>query len=321
MAREAPQISKLDTKVQVYGLTVTRNALLEAKTERVLLADTFAAMNDTAGNRATDKQTVLSMSRSYVIRRRDGIVGGKDLRLKDGDAVYLVDHVRKIGRTHLELICTSFGDDITTGDNGGGDGGDGGGGTALQILNESQPNYYTLGTPFSLQILTNIPATTYGVFNLPSALSVDAATGLITGTLTGAVGVTQFTLTAETSGDFTSKLFFLTKVDYDMSVLRPPQNLTITAYYPTTDAGPSFDLRYLIPVYTGQYERMEIFKDGVLWRTFVNGQPYDLDPGIRSDRMQGLPKNVDILFKMRFKNTAGQYSDFSEEITAHIPNS
>ena len=111
MAKETPFVGQLTEKVQVYALTTVRNSLGEPEPAKTLLCDTRAAVNDTAGTRETDESMRLVMDRSYIIRKRAGVLGGKDLRLQDGDAVYLVNHVRKIGRTHLELVCVAFGDD------------------------------------------------------------------------------------------------------------------------------------------------------------------------------------------------------------------
>lgn len=45
---------------------------------------------------------------------------------------------------------------------------------------------YDAGQPVSYQIQTNIPATVYGASNLPAGLSINTATGLISGTISGA---------------------------------------------------------------------------------------------------------------------------------------
>lgn len=190
----------------------------------------------------------------------------------------------------------------------------------LQITNVTTA-YLLTGTAFNLQITTNEPAQSFSASFLPSYLTINNVTGVITGMLPETPGQVSFQIGASGVTGTDSKTYVIHLVNYDTSVLFPPQNISVIDYNPNNLNG-SFLVEYELLYYTGGYERMEMFIDGDLYRTFINGQPIDLDPGVSSDLMQRVPPfqyNVPMLFKMRLKDYNGNYSDFSEEITVTIP--
>lgn len=190
------------------------------------------------------------------------------------------------------------------------------------ITNETQPNYVSTGLPYELQITASGTVTGYAAINLPEGLEIDNTTGVISGTIEANAGVIAFNIQASNSNGIDTKIIFLTIVDFDINELVAP--FDIHALY-SQQMGGAFGLQYNLRYYKPKYERLEIFIDGELYRTFVNNLPYDLNkyPGVRTDLMQKVPPfniNTPYLLKMRVKNYLGVYSEFSEEITVIIPN-
>ncbi|OIQ16550.1 MAG: hypothetical protein BM557_09555 [Flavobacterium sp. MedPE-SWcel] len=105
-----PYIAKLDTKVRVYRLDKQQDATGATVDDRVLVCDTYAALGANTGGLDLEEKVTQLVNASYVIRKRNGIVGVVNLELEDTetDKVYKVHYVRKIGRSHLELICVDY---------------------------------------------------------------------------------------------------------------------------------------------------------------------------------------------------------------------
>jgi len=199
----------------------------------------------------------------------------------------------------------------------GGGGEPGGGGP--QILNPSQGNYVNGGVPYSLQIEFSGTALSYNATFLPEYLSIDTVTGLITGNLPEGDNVT-FGLQVNYDGGLMTKPFNLVVTDYDINTLTPPQNPEVTSY---NTIGLSFTYEYDVQYYATGYERLEFFIDGELYRTFIDGAPFDINQaGHKADLMQRvppLPVLTPFEFKCRFKSNAGAYSAFSEALMITIP--
>lgn len=199
----------------------------------------------------------------------------------------------------------------------------GGTGGVPVITNNPHPNYATAGDYFELQI-TATGAESYGGFNLPEGFTINEATGLITGTLPDSTGVSMFSVTASNVNGMASKLIWVTRLPYDLTILTAPYDLYPIGYNPP-QMGISFYLHYRLRYYAPKYERLEIFIDGELYRTFVDNMPYSLNDGEGEggDLMQRpyppFVPNTPYAVKMRVRDYAGNYSDFSEEIIITIP--
>lgn len=205
------------------------------------------------------------------------------------------------------------------------DGGENPGGGAEQfiITNQLTGNYLLVGSELNLQIETNLPAISYAASFLPSYLNIDTVTGIISGTLPAEPGIVLFQIIASGANGGDGKTYSINLVDYDVNLLHPPFDLSVTGYNPP-QLGLSFMLQFSKRYYAPQYERREIFIDGQLYRTFINGQPYNINtPGVSSDLMQRIQPpfepNTPYAVKMRHKDFQGNYSDFSDEITVIMP--
>src|SRR5208283_3500226 len=71
---------------------------------------------------------------------------------------------------------------------------------ALPVITSSDRASGTVGTAFSYQITATNSPTSFGALGLPTGLTLDTVSGLISGTPTGAVGTSSVTLSATNSG-------------------------------------------------------------------------------------------------------------------------
>jgi len=205
-----------------------------------------------------------------------------------------------------------------------GGGGNPGGGSSLPVITNSDTgNYFTVGTELNLQITVNANGHTvsgYNASNLPEYLGIDTATGLITGTLPDTEDNVTFGLQVLYDGGQITKGYNLQVVAYDVNTLSPPYNPEVTSY---NTVGVSFIYEYDVQHYAPGYERLEFFIDGELYRTFIDGMPFDINQaGHKADLMQRvppLPVLTPFEFKCRFKSQSGAYSAFSEALMITIP--
>jgi len=183
----------------------------------------------------------------------------------------------------------------------------GGGPKAELIYDENKKNYIQLNTSFSYQLVTTIPATYYTSINLTNGLSVDNATGIISGVISNlTIGSTEvITIYAgndEGQSEPVDISFIVT--DIDASILTEPINLS-----ESNNSSGVFTLSWDLPIYSGDYSSVEIYKNEVLDRSV-----FESNGLIESSyQFQGLSGTN--TFKVRSKDALGNYSGFSSTIT------
>lgn len=108
MAR-LPFIGQMDTPVRIYRMETVLGALNVRTEAPVLVCAVRAALTDNSGTEKVEESVEHVIRSKYTIWRRDGLMGNEKLLLYDGDVEYNVEHVRKLGRSHLEIHVRSTG--------------------------------------------------------------------------------------------------------------------------------------------------------------------------------------------------------------------
>jgi len=186
---------------------------------------------------------------------------------------------------------------------GGGGGGGGSDVSAPVILNTSSNNYIQLDVDLSFQILASNTPTSYSVFNIIEGLTVDTATGIISGILTGAERVDSMAVKATNAGGTGEKLLFFNIITEDASIFLAPQNIQASDINKT-----DFLLTWEFSPYSGTVEKIEIYQNDILNRTLISGS-------ITGFRIQTLIEGSTSDFKVRFINTLDVASPYSDTIS------
>ena len=163
--------------------------------------------------------------------------------------------------------------------------------------------YIFANFPFSYQIYATNSPTSYVATGLPSGLSINTSTGLISGT--PSTGTMSMTVSATNAGGTTS----LNVVNVVLNGLPPtaPSNL-VASNIQTTQFSLNFTQSTFNDIIDGDnIEKYEFYK---------NNAYYVYDFGNSNGKlMQVLTTGTTNLWKIRAKAKDGQYSDFSPEIS------
>ena len=184
---------------------------------------------------------------------------------------------------------------------GGGSGGDGGN---TPVVNSTGTNFIQLDASFTYSVSATNSPTSYTVFGLIDGLSFDTATGIVSGTITGSERLESMAFTASNSfGSSSSTIIFFHATSEDPTVFHPPKLVNATEISWTNS---DFLINWGYRPYNGEIYFVEIWKDNV---RIIN-----LSGSTNISRLiqnAGGTHN----YKMRFKNSLGEFSDFSNEIT------
>ena len=154
---------------------------------------------------------------------------------------------------------------------------------------------------------TNSP-TSYTVFGLIDGLSFDTVNGVITGTVTGSERLESMSFTASNEfGTSESTIIFFYVITDDATTFHPPTAVTGTNI--DTQAK-DFTLNWGYRPYVGVITFIEVWKDGVL---ILNLPQATGGSTLTARRIQGAQGTH--TYKLRFKNSANEFSGFSTEIT------
>lgn len=318
---KTPYIGALNTKVQIYRMDTVRDAVGASKETPVLVCDTFASPDDNSGGEVVNEKILHVVRGVYTIRKRAGLMGDEKLVLYDGVAQFNVEHVRKLGRSHLQLVVQSTGVFGAAPDDG--SGGPGGGGTLQKpTITNDITGYYNLGDAFAF----TVEAAREDYFSspdLPAYLTLNTETGEITGTLEEGGNIT-FQMRAHNSSGIGAKMFTITVVDYNTGVINPPFDLSHSVVPAGAGLGPAFNLFLTIPYFDHAYQSIEIWINGVKTVTWSNGSGgfYVIEPGEKGFVVQSF--TVTLQYGVEYTVTARLYgnsslSAFSEGLTFTIP--
>lgn len=108
MANDKPFIGKMDRKIQIYKVETIKNEVAEDIPKDILAVDTYAFMSDLSGTEDVEGKIRHIITRSYIIRKRDGLLKSVEMKLVDGDQSFNVYHVRQIERSHLMLLVNTY---------------------------------------------------------------------------------------------------------------------------------------------------------------------------------------------------------------------
>jgi len=198
-----------------------------------------------------------------------------------------------------------IGADIPSTDNSGATGGTGD--APFILFNTSSANFIQLDVPYFEQITATNTPTSYAVDNIISGLSVNTTTGEITGTVTGAVRTESMTLKASNEFGEGIKVMSYSLTNESADDFLAPYNLS--ASNATVDG---FKLSYSLRDYNRTISQVEIFRNNILFKTIIV-EPYT---SYTSAVLTGINGTFD--FKVRLKNSLGEYSPFSEDFTYAI---
>lgn len=175
------------------------------------------------------------------------------------------------------------------------------------LFNTSSENFIQLDFPYFEQINATNNPTSYSVDNLIDGLSLDSVTGIITGTVTGEPRTAYMTLKAsnEVGEGIKQRSYTLTNESADDFLA--PYNL-----YAANSTVDGFELTYSLRDYNRTVTEVEVFRNNVLFKTLIV-EPY---VSYRSVVLTGINGTFD--YKVRLKNSLGEYSQFSEILTYSI---
>jgi hypothetical protein len=188
---------------------------------------------------------------------------------------------------------------------GGGGGGDGGN---IPVVNSTGSNFIQLDTSFTYSVSATNSPTSYTAFGLIAGLTFDTSTGIVSGTVTGAERLESMAFTASNSyGSSSSTIIFFRTTTDDPTVLHPPKDVNASEI---NLVNKNFRINWGYRPYNGEISFVEIWKNNALMIT-LPGSTYTA----RLIQNAGGTHN----YKMRFKNSLGEFSGFSTEITVIIP--
>tara|TARA_B110000908_G_scaffold163263_1_gene209660 strand:+ start:60 stop:1835 length:1776 start_codon:yes stop_codon:yes gene_type:complete len=175
------------------------------------------------------------------------------------------------------------------------------------LFNTSSENFIQLDFPYFEQINATNNPTSYSVDNLIDGLSLDSVTGIITGTVTGEPRTASMTLKAsnEIGEGIKQRSYTLTNESADDFLA--PYNL-----YATNSTVDGFLLAYSLRDYNRTITEVEVFRNNVLFKTLII-EPY---VSYSSVVLTGINGTFD--YKVRLKNSLGEYSPFSEIFTHSV---
>lgn len=105
--QDKPFIGKMDTKIQVILVGKTRDNAGGVGTAETEVCNSFAYMKEVSGQEDPEGKIRHLVNRTYTIRYNSEVLEkATQLKVKDGDQIFDVYHVKKIGRkSHLEILC------------------------------------------------------------------------------------------------------------------------------------------------------------------------------------------------------------------------
>jgi hypothetical protein len=164
--------------------------------------------------------------------------------------------------------------------------------------------YVFSGVAFSYQIYATNNPTLYSATNLADGLTINTATGLISGTPT--TGILNMTVHATNAGGVGDLI--VTNIALDGLPPAAPSNLSASSIQAT-----QFMLNFTGSTFNGGFvgdniERYEVYKNGSYFQYIASG-------GSISSLIQLQTSGATNLWKLRAKDITGIYSNFSAEIS------
>ena len=201
-----------------------------------------------------------------------------------------------------------------TSSSGGGDTGGGGVpdyGDLPSII--AQPiNFVLLDNPFTYVISARNNPTSYGSTELPSGLTLDTTTGIISGQLnTGGVVIVGYsfevTITATNAIGTETRTISFEATDQTSGTLLPPYDLSVSS-----TEGVSVNVSFRLRDYDGVISGAEIYRQGLLHNTiYFTGNESEFS---KVSSITAVDNDGEYLYKARVFNSAGEFSIFTDEV-------
>jgi head-tail adaptor len=107
--KEKPFIGQMNRLISIIEKTITQSSTGSETTTNTTICSPFAHMKDTSGNEEIEGKVIHQTNRSYIIRMNDDVKAKSNrLIVIDEEKEFPIFHVKEIGKTHLELLCTGY---------------------------------------------------------------------------------------------------------------------------------------------------------------------------------------------------------------------
>ena len=178
----------------------------------------------------------------------------------------------------------------------------------IPVVGSVVTNFIQIDESYTYYVPATNSPTSYTAFGLIDGLSFDATTGVVTGTVTGVERLETMSFTASNEfGTSASTLIFFYVITDNANTFHPPAAVTATDI--DTQAK-DFILGWGYRPYVGVITFIEVWKDNVL---VLNLPQASGGATLTSRRIQGAQGTH--TYKLRFKNSANEFSGFSTEVT------
>jgi len=182
----------------------------------------------------------------------------------------------------------------------------------LPLITAHSTNFILLDSPFTYIINARNSPTSYSATGLIAGLTIDTATGIITGQLDASVVITvglSFSVTISATNEIgteTRDVVFVT-TDQTSGVLLPPYDLTISS-----TEGVSVVTSFRLRDYDGVIAGAEVYRQGLLHDTvYFTGNESEFSARLS---VTSIDNDGEYTYKVRVFNSSGVFSDFTDEV-------
>lgn len=107
--KDKPFIGQMNRLISIIEKTITQSTTGSETTTNTEICKPFAHMKDTSGNEEIEGKVIHQTNRSYIIRMNAEVkTKSNRLIVIDEEKEFPIFHIKEIGKTHLELQCTSY---------------------------------------------------------------------------------------------------------------------------------------------------------------------------------------------------------------------
>jgi head-tail adaptor len=107
--KDKPFIGQMNRLISIIEKTITQSSTGGETTTNTEICKPFAHRKDTSGNEEIEGKVIHQTNRSYIIRINAEVkTKSNRLIVIDEEKEFPIFHVKEIGKTHLELLCTGY---------------------------------------------------------------------------------------------------------------------------------------------------------------------------------------------------------------------